>query len=73
MDDCKLCGEPVPEDNAVEVEAAGMPEQTAVFHEVCWDNYESDFVQRERRCRCAALGTQTRAWQAMTLERCVPI
>jgi hypothetical protein len=47
MDDCKFCGEPVPDDDAVKVEAAGMPEHTAVFHEVCCDNYESDFVQRE--------------------------
>jgi hypothetical protein len=47
MRDCKLCSEPVSDDDAVEVEAAGMPDQTAVFHEVCWDNYESDFVQRE--------------------------
>ena len=44
MDDCKLCGEPVRDDEAVEVESAGMPEQSAVSHEVCWDNYEADFV-----------------------------
>ena len=48
MDTCKMCGEPIPGNDAVDVEAAaGMPEQTGVFHEVCWDNYESDFVHRE--------------------------
>lgn len=46
MENCQECGEPVSGD-AVEVVAAGMPDQTAVFHDVCFDNYESDFVQRE--------------------------
>jgi hypothetical protein len=49
MDDCKMCGKPVPDEDAVQVAAA---EETGVFHAVCWDDYEAigqgdlDFASR---------------------------
>jgi hypothetical protein len=40
VDHCAECGEPVPEDDAVEVVDDWMPTETGLMHSVCWDTYE---------------------------------
>jgi hypothetical protein len=46
MEDCKLCGESVPDDDVIEVAGYGMETKAGVFHAVCWDNYEDQLDSR---------------------------
>ena len=46
MENCKECGAPVPNADAVEVVGYGMETRTGVFHPVCWENYEERLDSR---------------------------
>ena len=65
MTDCKLCGESVPEGDAVGVVAAGMLEQTGVVHDVCFDNCEAASARIRERLLAGTLGQQR------PLHRCI--
>jgi hypothetical protein len=68
MENCELCGEPVPDGDAVEVVAAGKPDPTAVLHGRCWLLRNRLRSPRNGDAGGAPLGAPTQAGHPVDIE-----